>query len=166
MKSLLLATGRWEYEIVRPDGSVRSWGTIHNGIVNAALNDLLAVYFQSGTQKPSWFAGLIASGNVTLNSDDTIGTHAGWTESTAYSEATRRQWSPETVSGQTLQNSASMQFTMNAVTTLAGLFIVSNSTKGGTTGLLWSTGLFDTEQTMSVGETLRLYYVLQAASGG
>ena len=48
---------------------------------------------------------------------------------------------------------------MNASTTIKGCFLVSNSTKGGTTGTLYSAGLFTGgDQPVVSGNTLTVSY--------
>ena len=88
--------------------------------------------------------------------------HAGWTELTSYSEAQRQAWAPA-VANQIAQNGTSMKFTMNAASQLAGLFIISDATKGGTAGLLWATGLFRLPRTLNPAEVFKVYYVLPFA---
>ncbi len=75
---------------------------------------------------------------------DTMSSHAGWTEVTAYDEATREALTLGTVSGQSVDNSASKaSFSINADSTvIGGCFVATNNTKGGTTGVLYSIGAF------------------------
>ncbi len=138
---------------------------ILNGIPTAALTDLLSVYFTGGTHNTAWFAGIIAnSGFSTLAATDTSGSHAGWTELTSYSEATRPAWSP-TVVGGVATNATAMEFTFTAQAILQGLFIISVATKAGSTGVLFSTASFALPRTMPAGSVLRLTYALRAAGG-
>ncbi len=151
--------GLFEWEILDPDGSVVSKGKFKNMTTLAGINDALSVYLASGTQKTTWFLGLIDnSGFTALNSGDTIGSHTGWAESVAYSGGVRPTWTPGSVSGQSVSNPSSVSFTMSAPTTLAGAFLVSNSTLGGTAGLLWATGAFGTPQTLATGQVFKLTY--------
>jgi hypothetical protein len=65
-----------------------------------------------------------------------------------------------------VDNSASKaQFSINATATIGGAFIVTNSTKGGTTGILYGGGAF-TEGNRSVvnGDTLNVTVTLTAAA--
>ena len=83
--------------------------------------------------------------------------HSGWTEVTAYDESARPQVTWGSVSGGSVDNSANKAtFTINADnTTIGGLFLSTNSTKGGTTGLLYGGGAFTGgDKTLSNGDTL------------
>jgi hypothetical protein len=136
-----------------------------NMVTNAALNDVLAVYLNSGTQKTNWYLGLIDnSGFSALAAGDTISSHAGWTENTAYSQSTRPQWNPDAPSGQTITNSTSVTFTANASVTIKGCFLVSDNTKGGTTGLLFATGAFTSTQSLVNAQNLKVTYTCPASA--
>jgi hypothetical protein len=72
-----------------------------------------------------------------------MSSHCGWTEVTAYDEAARQAFTPGSVASQSVNNSASKAvFTISSSVTVGGAFLVSNSTKGGTTGTLYSAGAF------------------------
>jgi hypothetical protein len=138
---------------------------LKNGINNGALNDILAVYLGAGTQKPTWYFGLIDNaGFSALSVNDTIASHAGWTENQAYAEAVRQTWTPGAVAGQAIANPTPATFTINAPAVIQGLFLASNNVKGGTTGQLWATGLFGSgPQTLISGQPLKVTYSLSAA---
>jgi hypothetical protein len=60
-----------------------------------------------------------------------------------------------------IDNSGSVAvFTMNATVTIAGAFLISNSTKSGTTGTLFSVSTFQSPGARSVvsGDTLNVTY--------
>lgn len=152
--------GRFRIPIFSADGCLKTVRLAPNSVTDAALNDVLEVYFRSGTQKTAWYIGLISSASfVALADADTIASHAGWTEFTDYSEGTRGAWSPGAATGGTLQNSTYPTFTVTVAGTVKGAFLVSNSTKGGTTGLLYCHALFpEGDQTLAVGDVLRPSY--------
>lgn len=94
---------------------------------------------------------------------NTAASHAGWTELTAYSEANRQALTLGTAAAGQIDNTAAKAtFTCNANGTVAGaLFIISNNTKGGTTGTLFSVAPFlqgnkslDSGDEITVGVTL------------
>lgn len=166
MNATVVVGGVFTWERLSPDGEVVASGSFPNGITTAALNDVLEVYFRSGSQKASWYAGLISGTSYSaLSAADTMSSHSGWTEATAYSNSTRPQWSPAAASGGITLNSSAFSYTFTAEATVKGFFVVSNSTKSGTTGTLLATGLFDSDQTFQSGEILRGYYQLTAAAG-
>jgi hypothetical protein len=156
--------GEFVCEIYDVDGTYLRTVKATNGITDAGLANVVSVEFAAGTQITAWFAGLIdlASFSALANAD-TMASHAGWIENTNYSESVRQTWSA-VASGPTVTNSAAMVFTINATVTIKGAFIVSNSTKGGTTGTLWATALFDVgDQQLISGQTLKIYYLGNAA---
>jgi hypothetical protein len=116
-----------------------------NIITNEGKNDLWDVYFSDGTQKASssWFMGLISDASYSaIAAANTMASHAGWTEFTDYDQATRPAWGPGAPSSQIITNASPAIFDFNDTGTVKGIFITSNSTKGGTTGILFSAGLF------------------------
>jgi hypothetical protein len=163
---MLLLQGRFEYFRCLPSGRIISHGFAPNGITTPAINDLFETQFRDGTKKPLWYLGLIRDDNYTaLAAADTLAAHAGWEEGTEYSEVTRRAWSPGAAAGKAISNSAAVEFTSSTEQTYKGLFVASENTKSGTTGILWSTGLFDVEQSMPVGQVLKVYYTLNGREG-
>lgn len=156
--------GVFKFDVYSPGGIYL--GTLHipNTTMTAGRTDLLSVAFAAGTQKTAWYFGLIdATGYSAISAGDTSAAHAGWTESTAYAEATRQAWSP-TAASSVATNATAPTITMNATTTVKGAFIISNSTKGGATGILWSAGLFSSgDQALVSGQVLRPTYSLTAA---
>lgn len=132
-----------------------------NGSTTAGLNSMLSVYFNSGSQLTTWFFGLINnSPTPTLAVGDTIASHSGWSESTDYSESVRQTWTPGSPASGVITNPTDATFTMNATVTIYGLFLVSNSTKGGTTGTMWAHGAFGSPQSKTSGQTLDAKYTL------
>src|SRR5687768_11508230 len=71
-----------------------------NGITTAGLNHALETQFRGGSAVNPWKLGLIdGSSTPALAAADTMSSHAGWTEVTAYAEAARPDWSPAAASG-------------------------------------------------------------------
>lgn len=136
---------------------------VKNLVVNQGKNDILGVYFHDGTQtaSSSWFMGLISlTGYSAIAAGDTAASHAGWTEFTGYSETTRQLWGQGAASSQSITNSTPATFTINASGTVKGAFIISNSTKGGTTGTLWAAALFSADVPVNNGDQLKVTYTL------
>lgn len=165
MKNKLRFTGIWDWEKVRK-GRVLQKGRIHNLVLDAGLNDILSVYFANGTQKPNWYLGLVDNVNFNqIQSSDTAASHAGWQENTGYSGSTRVSWNPS-VGGNTAANASAQVFTFTTGVSLAGLMVISNSTKGGTSGILWSAAQFGEPTAFQSGDVLRVSYNLSVAGGG
>lgn len=157
--------GKYFIELVDKDGNVKHREEVKNDITNQGKNDLFDIMFHDGTQiaSSSWFIGLISnSGYSALAAGDTMASHAGWTELTGYSQATRVAWGPGASASQVITNASPATFDINASGTAKGVFITSNSTKGGTTGRLWSTALFTADVPVSNGDQLRVTYSLSA----
>lgn len=154
--------GRYVFERWSPGGVLLARQVAYNDILNGGLDDILNKYFRSGTPPAAWYIGLIGGSSVTIAAADTMSSHAGWTEDQNYSESTRQQWSPNAASDQQIDNSTRALFTINADTTIRGLFIVSNNTKGGTTGTLWSAADLPTAQSVMSGEPVKVFYDLTA----
>jgi hypothetical protein len=73
---------------------------------------------------------------------DTMASHTSFVESTSYSNVSRVTWTPGAPAGGSVDNSASVAaFSVNATDWIFGAFLVSNNTKGGTTGTLYGAGV-------------------------
>jgi hypothetical protein len=132
---------------------------VRNGITDTGRNKILNVMFTSDTQITTWYVGLINNTPApTLAGSDTIGSHAGWVESTDYTQANRVTWAPAASTAQLVTNASPMLFDINATVTIYGVFVVSNNTKGGTSGLLWATGAFSAPDPCTPGEQLKITY--------
>lgn len=155
--------GKFYLECYNPDGSLAWKEEFPNGTTTAGLNSIESVYFAAGSQITTWYLGLIDNaGFSSLNASDTMGSHGGWAESTAYSESVRQTWSPGAASGGVITNGTAASFTMNATATIKGAFLTSSNTKGGTTGTLWATGAFDSNQAVVSGQVLKVTYTCTA----
>lgn len=145
--------------ILNPDGSVeREVPLFLNMVPTAAINDILNVYFNAGTVKLSWFLGLVNNAGFTgFAAGDTMASHAGWAEATAFS-GSRPQWVPGSPSGGSITNPSAATFTMTGSVTLQGAFLVSDATVSGTAGILWATGSFGSTQVLTNGQTFSLNY--------
>jgi hypothetical protein len=135
-------SGVWSGQHIR-DGKVIDEWEDKNLVVNEGLNSLLDVYFHGETQITSWYIGVF-EGNYTPVAGLTAATvTANSTECTAYDETTRQAYDEAAASSQSITNSASRAtFTFNATKTIYGAFLVSNNTKSGTSGTLFSAARF------------------------
>jgi hypothetical protein len=124
-----------------------------------------AKYFSGSGYTATWFIGLYgAAASNNPAASDTASSHAGWTEVTAYSNATRPAatfGTATTADPSVISNSASpASFSINGTATVGGAFLISNSTKGGTTGTLFSAADFQSpgDRTVANGDTLNVTY--------
>lgn len=134
--------GHWQIRAYDPSGNLIAEDEISNLVVNEGLNEQLSATLAGGTQK-SWYVGL-TDGSPTVDATDTMSSHSGWSEVTAYDEASRPSWTPGTVTSQSVDNSGSKAiFTISSDgTTMGGAFLASDDTVGGTSGVLYSVGAF------------------------
>lgn len=150
--------GRFHCEVYNPDGTLDRAFDLVNGDTNAGLNDLLNVYFNSGTQKTTWYLGLIDNVAFSaVSASDTMVTHTGWSENTQYSGGVRPTWTSGAASGQAVTNAATVNFTFTASAAIKGIFVVSDSTLGGTAGTLFATAT-GTVQSFTSGQILKATY--------
>ena len=136
-----------------------------NLVVNVGLQDMNAKYFTGSSYTAAFYLGLYgAAASNNPAAGDTMSSHAGWTEVTAYSQSTRPACSfgtPTTANPSVATNSASpATFSINGTTTVGGAFLTTNNTKGGTTGTLFSAADFQSPGDRSVvnGDTLTVTY--------
>ena len=143
------ATGRFVIECYDKDGKLKWVDDSKNLVVNEGLQYMAGTALDGSTARiTSWYLGLYgAASSNDPAAGDTMSSHAGWTEVTDYTEATRPAATfvaATTANPSVVTNSASKaQFTMNATVTVGGAFLTSNNTKGGTTGTLFSAKDFD-----------------------
>lgn len=148
------------------DGNVKWREEAHNLVVTEGENHILDIVLAGGTQITSWFIGLM-DGTPTLAAGDTMSSHAGWAEVTSYDEAARQGWTAGSVSAGSVDNSAAVaSYAINASVTVGGVFLVSDSTKSGTTGTLYSEVAFGSDRSLSSGDTLEITYTFTSSDDG
>ena len=159
------AGGVYRIECRDKDGNLKWTAESANLVVNVGLQDMNDKYFTGSTYTATWYIGLYgaASSNNPAASDTAV-SHAGWTEITPYSNATR----PACVFGgatnadpSVITNSLSpAQFNINSTATVGGAFLISNNVKGGTLGILFSASDFQSpgDRNVSSGDTLNVTY--------
>jgi hypothetical protein len=153
-------------ECFSPDGKLRWVDDAKNAIVNGCLDDILNVYFRNGTPAATLYMGIVDNASFTqFQATDTAASHSGWSENTAYSASTRATWSPGASSGQTITNASSVNFSITSTGNIRGLFVITDNTKGGTSGTLISTAAFTGGvQAVNNGDTLKVTYTISDSS--
>lgn len=156
-------SGVYRVECVRPDGTVAWSDTFSNLVTTAGKNFALDTVLGGSAYTAAWYLGLIDSTSYSaVAAGDTASSHAGWTEFTGYSNSTRPapSWGAA-ASGS--KASTATSFSVNASGTVKGAILISNSTKGGTTGTLYSAGLFTGgDKVVASGDTLNVTYTASA----
>lgn len=162
-KGSLLLNCIYDVELSDKDGRLKWKDTFHNDVVTVGKNKLFDVGFRNQTQITAWYFGLVDnSGFTAFAAADTISSHTGWNEFTSYSDSTRIAWSPDAAASGSITNSTAATFSINGSGTLKGLFLVSENTKGGTSGTLWGTAAFSTTQPVSNGDSFKVTYTISA----
>lgn len=176
---------RYEVECFDRDGNLKWREDINNLVTNQGLNDWLDKYLKGSAYTADWYVGLIDGKN--FGSIDAGDTAAGislaeasgsgtpnanrWLELDDYSESTRQALTLGTVSGQSVDNSASKaSFSISADAIIEGAFVVNDAGVGSQTGsgdtkILLGAAAFSTQRTMASGDTLNVTVTLTAASG-
>ena len=150
------------YEVVciGADGVEKWRETARNLVHNAGLDDLLDKYFKGSTYTAAWHVGLKGTGSAAAG--DTLASHGGWSEITAYT-GDRKSLVLGSVASQSVSNTASpASFAINGTATVAGAFICVGAT--GTGGILYGTADFGTSRSVIDGDTLNVTATLTAAS--
>jgi hypothetical protein len=160
-KSELQLRGRFLIEHRNEAGKLIGVYRVPNGIVDVGLNEILDVMFNSGGQSATWYMGLADNDGWTEFADaDTMLSHAGWAESTVYTEGTRPQWTVGAAAARQVTNAATVDFSIDDTATLKGIFVVNENTKSGTSGELWATAAFSSTINVTSGDTLKVTYTV------
>ena len=167
----LNATGKYVVECYDKDKNLKWVAESKNLVVNVGLQYMAGVALTSTAQITSWYVGLYGAGaSNTPAASDTMSSHAGWTENTTYSNATRvaATFAAATnANPSVVTNSASKaQFDINGSTTIGGAFLTRGSAKGGTTGTLFSAADFASPGDRSVvsGDILLVTYTFSLSA--
>ena len=164
------AKGVYTMQCFDKDGNLKWEAECPNLVVNGGLQDMNNKYFLGSAYTATWYIGLYGSGaSNSPAAGDTMSSHAGWTEVVPYSQATRPACTfgtPTTANPSVATNSASPAvYSINATSTVGGAFLVSDNTKSGSTGTLYSASDFTSPGDRSVvsGDTLNVTYTLSLA---
>ena len=173
--------GHYVVECRDANGNLK-WEEQFPNLVNAVgkqllLNTLLTTSGTYTTVGP--FLGLISGVSPTFAASDTMTSHAGWTEFTAYTvtgsavrgtavfgTATSTGTSPSNV---TTSTATAITYTITgAGGTVGGCFLVTGSgatsTLGNTGGTLYSAGAFSVAKVTTAGDTVSVTYSTTATS--
>jgi len=159
------ASGNYHVQCFDIDGNLKWEDTIKNLVTTVGKNFALDTLMAGSAYTATWYLGLISSVSYTaVAAGDTMASHAGWTEAGAanaptYSQGARptAAWSAASAGSKAL--SAALSFSITSAGTVKGCFLNSVSTKDGTTGTLYSAGLFSGgDKVLSNGDSLAVSY--------
>ncbi len=147
------------------DGNLKWEQKSHNLVVNVGLAYVNTTFFKGSGYTAAWYIGVY--GPATSNnpsSTDTMASHAGWTEVTAYSNATRPAatfGAATTADPSVIANSAApAQFLINASANVGGAFLTTGDSPGGSSGVLFSASDFAApgDRVVQNGDVLSVTY--------
>ena len=152
-------TGHYNVQCLDSDGQVKWIDTIENLVVTVGKNDLLDKYFAGSAYTAAWYMGLVDGASTpTYAAGDTLASHAGWTESTAYSGSNRATVAWNAASAGSKASTAT-SFSINATATIAGALLTVTQVRATTTGVLYSAGSFSGgNRSVASGDTLNVTY--------
>jgi hypothetical protein len=157
--------GVFTFKCYDKDGNLKWEDSAHNLVVNVGLADMNDKYFSGVSYNAAWYLGLVDNTpSPTYAAGDTMASHAGWAENEDYSELVRQTCtfgSATVADPSVIDNSGGVAvFSIDATATIAGAFLTSDDTKGGTSGILFSVSTFTTPGARAVvsGDTLNVTY--------
>ena len=161
--------GVYHVECLDKDGNVKWSDTMHNLVVDTGLQDMNAKYFKGSTYTAAFYLGLVTgpASATTYAAADTLASHAGWTEMTAYSGSRKAvTFGTATTATPSVINStaAPSSFAITGSAVVAGAFICTVAS--GTSGTLFSEADFDSpgDRTVVNGDTLNVSYTFSLAA--
>tara|TARA_R110000823_G_scaffold219238_1_gene348199 strand:+ start:733 stop:1314 length:582 start_codon:yes stop_codon:yes gene_type:complete len=164
-KEKVSAGGVFTVQCIGADGQVKWQESLKNLVVNQGLQDMNTKYFKGSAYTAAWYIGLYgAAASNDPTAADTAASHPGFTEIVPYSNATRPAatfGTATTADPSVISNSASPAvYTINSTSTVGGAFLISDNTKSGTAGVLFSASDFAApgDRAVSNGDTINITY--------
>ena len=147
------------------DGNVKWESKSKNLVVNVGLAYMNEQFFTGSGYTAAWYVGIYGPAATNdPSSADTMASHAGWTEVTDYTNATRPAavfGAATTADPSLIANSASpAQFLINASANVGGAFLTTGDLPGGASGVLFSASDFQSpgDRVVQNGDTLNVTY--------
>jgi hypothetical protein len=159
------AQGRYTATCVDKDGNLKWTEEFPNVVTTVGKNEMLDKALAGSGYTAAYFLGVISSTSFTaVAAADTMASHTGWLEAglanaPTYSQGTRpaASWAAASAGSKALASAASFSITGSG--TIKGCFLTTVSTKDGTTGVLFSAGLFSGgDRVLSNSDILNVSY--------
>ena len=145
-------------------GEVKSFDEVHNLIPTEGLIEFLKLINGQSTATSKYIG--LGTATYTPVATETGATVSGNTsEWVGYTESTRPQWVIPSITTNTVDNSASLAvFTSNSTATVKNVFLITDSTKGGTAGKLFSILTLPTARPLTPTDVIRIQFGLTVIS--
>lgn len=144
-------------EIAMPDGRIIAGPPVCNVIPQAAIDQIVGMLRGTTTTIASWYVGIFEGNYVPTSGFTSADLQTLAQECTAYTAASRPEWQSAYDGVALVDNiAARAEYLMTDDKTIYGAFLVSNDTKGGTSGLTRSIARFNTPQVVPAGATFRV----------
>jgi hypothetical protein len=138
------------------EGNLKWTDNFKNTVVTQGKNNMLDTYFTGISYTAAWYMGLVdGASSPTYSAADTLLTHTGWTESTAYTgNRAAVSWNAATGGSKVTTPTA---VSINATATIAGALMCTVAS--GSSGVLYSVGNFTGgSRAVASGDTLNVTY--------
>lgn len=147
----------WDVEVFNPDGALVSRDRQCNRIPDAGLAFLARAPFGDVSPISTFYVGLFAGDYIPSGTTSAVDIPANMQEFVDYSEVVRPLWDRGFEAPGTMDNILSKAvFTVTQNRTVRGGFLVSDSIKGGNSGLVLSCVRFATAKPLEVGQTVQV----------
>jgi hypothetical protein len=157
--------GVFEINCFGEDGRLKWAEKADNIVTNQGLNHILNVVLSGTSKATNWFVGLKGTGATAAG--DTLSSHAGWTELTPFTGASRVTYVEASASGQSITNSANKaSFSITSAATVAGAMMASCITGANGSNILLCVADFASAKGVDNGDTLEVTYTISAADDG
>ncbi|WP_111894262.1 hypothetical protein [Acinetobacter sp. MB5] len=146
------------------------WSCTDNLVVSEGLTHMLSVALGS-TAKPAGYYLALFSGATAPAANWTAATFPSVAQeitslTEGYADATRPVWTPGAAANGSISNSVAASLTITTATTLnvTGLALLTNSTRGGTSGVLVSATKFASARSFQNGDVYQIGYELDLSA--